>query len=78
MEGNKTARFVNWIGRSKLRRFGALLAFFTVFDRLFGYISHAIIGWPPRSWTHSLSFSAWMAPWFTVFSVFGWQGEIDS
>jgi hypothetical protein len=78
MEGNKTARFLNWISRSKLRRFAALLVFWMVFDRLFGYISHGIIGWPLRSWAHSVFYSVWMALWFTVFSVFGWQGEIEA
>jgi hypothetical protein len=60
------------MGRSQLRRFAAVLVFCIVFDRLFGYIFHAIIGWPPRSWTHSVFFSAGMALWFTFFSVFGW------
>jgi hypothetical protein len=78
MEANETARFLNWIGRSKLRRFAALLVFWIIFDRLFGYISHGIIGWPLRSWSYSILYSAWMALLFTVFSVFGWRREIDS
>jgi len=74
MEENRIARFV---GKSKPRRFAALLVFWIIFDRLFGYISHGIIGWPPHSWTQSIFYGAWMALWFTVLSIFGWQREID-
>ena len=76
MEGNRIAKLLNWIRESKLRRFGALLVFWITFDRLFGYISHGIIGWPPHSWTQSIFYSVWMALWFTVLSIFGWQREI--
>jgi hypothetical protein len=77
MEHNRTAIFLNWIGKSKLRGFAVLLVFWIIFDRLFGYISHSIIGWPRHSWTSSIFYGVWMALWFTVFSIFGWQGEID-
>ena len=78
MAGNKIAVFLNWIAKCKLRRFGSLLVFWIIFDRRFGYISHGIIGWPRHSWTQSIFYGAWMAVWFTVFSVFGWQREIGS
>jgi hypothetical protein len=77
MERNRTAIFLNSIGKSKLHRFAALLVFWIIFDRLFGYISHSIIGWPRHSWTQSIFYSVWMALWLTVFSIFGWQREID-
>jgi hypothetical protein len=77
MVGNRIAIFSNWVGKSKLRRFSALLVFWIVFDRLFGYVSHSIIGWPRHSWTHTVFFGVWMALWFTILSVFGWQREID-
>ncbi|MGO9432956.1 MAG: hypothetical protein ACLP00_01520, partial [Terracidiphilus sp.] len=39
MAGNRIAIFSNWVGKSKLRRFAALLVFWIIFDQLFGYVS---------------------------------------
>jgi hypothetical protein len=77
MEHNRTAIFLSWIGKSKLRRFAGLLVFWIIFDRLFGYISHSIIGWPRHSWTQSIFYSVWMALWGTVLSIYGGGREID-
>lgn len=35
--------FLNWAGKSKVRRFAFLLVFWIFFDRLFGYISHGVV-----------------------------------
>ena len=64
---DKIAVFSSWVGKSKPRRYAALLIFWIIFDQLFGYISHGIIGWPQQSWTHSIVYGAWMAVVFTVF-----------
>jgi hypothetical protein len=75
MEHNKTAIFLNWIGKTKLRRFAGWLVICIIFDGLFGYISHS--GWPRHSWTHFIFYSVPMALWLTVLSIYGGGREID-
>jgi hypothetical protein len=76
MAGNRSAVFSNWIGKSKLRRFAALLVFWIIFDQLFGLASHGMIRWPRPSWTHSIFYGSWMAFWFTILSI-GWRPRTD-
>src|SRR5262249_54281678 len=52
MVGKRLAVFSNWVRQSKLRRFSALLVFWIVFDQLFGYVSHGILGWSRESLSH--------------------------
>jgi hypothetical protein len=75
MVGKRLAAFSDWVGKSKLRRFSALLVFWIVFDQLFRYFAHSILGWPRESWAHSLFYGAWMALWFTVLSL-GWSTDL--
>jgi hypothetical protein len=78
MVSKRFAVFSNWVGKSKLRGFAALLVFWIIFDQLFGYVFHGILGWSRQSWTHSLFYGAWMALWFTILPIGGKQGRTDS
>ena len=38
-----------------------------IFDQLFGYISHGIVGWHVNHGLNSIFYGAWMSLVFTVF-----------
>jgi len=78
MMGKRLAGFSDWVGKNKLRQFGTLLVLWIIFDQVFGYVFHAILGWSRQSWAHSLFSGAWMALWFTVLPIGGRQRRIDS
>lgn len=67
MVGNRLAAFSHWVGKNKVRYFAAVIVFFIIFDQLFGYLSHGVLGWSRQSWSHSVFFAVFMALVFTIY-----------